>query len=100
MFVGRLKVIMKIAQVALLIESVPPRLYGGTERIVSYLVHKNESWIGFSEAIKPVPLLRHELPVGQSATCLCQRPSAESVILPVGAEPVTNFTCPCNSGAS
>jgi glycosyltransferase involved in cell wall biosynthesis len=31
------KVIMKIAQVAPLIESVPPRLYGGTERIASYL---------------------------------------------------------------
>ena len=28
---------MKIAQIAPLIESVPPRLYGGTERIVSYL---------------------------------------------------------------
>jgi glycosyltransferase involved in cell wall biosynthesis len=28
---------MRIAQVAPLIESVPPRLYGGTERIVSYL---------------------------------------------------------------
>ena len=28
---------MKIAQVAPLIESVPPRLYGGTERVVSYL---------------------------------------------------------------
>jgi glycosyltransferase involved in cell wall biosynthesis len=28
---------MKIAQVAPLIENVPPRLYGGTERIVSYL---------------------------------------------------------------
>ncbi len=28
---------MKIAQVSPLIESVPPRLYGGTERIVSYL---------------------------------------------------------------
>ena len=28
---------MKIAQVAPLIESVPPRFYGGTERIVSYL---------------------------------------------------------------
>ncbi len=39
-FVGRLKVIMKIAQVAPLIESVPPRLYGGTERIVSYLTEE------------------------------------------------------------
>jgi glycosyltransferase involved in cell wall biosynthesis len=28
---------MKIAQVAPLIESVPPKLYGGTERVVSYL---------------------------------------------------------------
>jgi glycosyltransferase involved in cell wall biosynthesis len=34
---GRVRVIMKIAQVAPLIESVPPRLYGGTERIASYL---------------------------------------------------------------
>ncbi len=28
---------MKIAQIAPLAESVPPKLYGGTERIVSYL---------------------------------------------------------------
>ena len=28
---------MRIAQVAPLIESVPPRFYGGTERVVSYL---------------------------------------------------------------
>jgi hypothetical protein len=28
--------IMKIAQVAPLYESVPPQLYGGTERVVSY----------------------------------------------------------------
>jgi hypothetical protein len=34
------KVIMKIAQIAPLIESVPPRLYGGTERIVSYLTEE------------------------------------------------------------
>jgi glycosyltransferase involved in cell wall biosynthesis len=32
--------IMKIAQIAPLIESVPPRLYGGTERIVSYLTEE------------------------------------------------------------
>ena len=31
---------MKIAQVAPLIESVPPRLYGGTERIVAYLTEE------------------------------------------------------------
>src|SRR6202140_359147 len=33
-------VIMKIAQVAPLIESVSPRLYGGTERIASYLTEE------------------------------------------------------------
>src|ERR1700733_3357497 len=34
-FTGRLP--MKIAQVAPLIEAVPPKLYGGTERVVAYL---------------------------------------------------------------
>jgi glycosyltransferase involved in cell wall biosynthesis len=33
-------VLMKIAQVAPLCESVPPKLYGGTERIVSYLTEE------------------------------------------------------------
>ena len=32
--------LMKIAQIAPLIESVPPRFYGGTERIVSYLTEE------------------------------------------------------------
>jgi glycosyltransferase involved in cell wall biosynthesis len=31
---------MKIAQVAPLVESVPPNLYGGTERVVSYLTEE------------------------------------------------------------
>src|SRR5689334_8530223 len=31
---------MKIAQVAPLAESVPPKFYGGTERIVSYLTEE------------------------------------------------------------
>ena len=31
---------MKIAQIAPLWESVPPRLYGGTERVVSYLTEE------------------------------------------------------------
>ena len=31
---------MKIAQVAPLYESVPPKLYGGTERIVSFLTEE------------------------------------------------------------
>src|SRR5688572_24808172 len=31
---------MRIAQVAPLFESVPPRFYGGTERVVSYLTEE------------------------------------------------------------
>ena len=31
---------MRIAQVAPLYESVPPRLYGGTERVISYLTEE------------------------------------------------------------
>ena len=31
---------MRIAQVAPLWESVPPKLYGGTERVVSYLTEE------------------------------------------------------------
>jgi glycosyltransferase involved in cell wall biosynthesis len=37
---GRRELGMKIAQIAPLMESVPPRLYGGTERIVSYLTEE------------------------------------------------------------
>src|SRR5690606_10668521 len=32
--------VMKIAQIAPLAESVPPKLYGGTERIVSYITEE------------------------------------------------------------
>jgi hypothetical protein len=31
---------MKIAQIAPLVESVPPTLYGGTERVVSWLTEE------------------------------------------------------------
>src|SRR5260370_40667534 len=31
---------MKVAQIAPLYESVPPKLYGGTERVVSYLTEE------------------------------------------------------------
>src|SRR5260370_7561994 len=61
-FVGRLKVIMKIAQVAPLIESVPPRLYGGTERIVSYLTEElvrlahDVTLFASGDSIPPPPL--------------------------------------------
>jgi hypothetical protein len=46
---------MRIAQVAPLFESVPPRLYGGTERVVSYLT---EALVGMGNEVtlwsKPV----------------------------------------------
>jgi hypothetical protein len=34
---------MRIAQVAPLIESVPPQFYGGTERVVSALTEEEEN---------------------------------------------------------
>jgi glycosyltransferase involved in cell wall biosynthesis len=37
---GRFGVVMRIAQVAPLYESVPPKYYGGTERVVSYLTEE------------------------------------------------------------
>ena len=39
-FSSRVKTEMRIAQIAPLMESVPPKLYGGTERIVSYLTEE------------------------------------------------------------
>lgn len=33
---------MRIAQIAPLYESVPPKLYGGTERVVSYLMDEHQ----------------------------------------------------------
>jgi hypothetical protein len=43
---------MKIAQIAPLYESVPPKLYGGTERVVSYLtdelVHQGHEVVLFA----------------------------------------------------
>src|SRR6266508_4376468 len=37
---SRRNLVMKIAQISPLVESVPPRLYGGTERVVSYLTEE------------------------------------------------------------
>src|SRR3546814_3033253 len=37
---GPMRLPMKIAQIAPLSESCPPKLYGGTERIVSYLTEE------------------------------------------------------------
>src|SRR5439155_15034493 len=37
---GGFRIVMRIAQVAPLYESVPPKYYGGTERVVSYLTEE------------------------------------------------------------
>ncbi len=61
---------MKIAQVAPLCESVPPKLYGGTERVVSYLTEE---------------LVRqgHDVTLfasGDSVTSACLRPGCEEAL--------------------
>jgi hypothetical protein len=38
--VRKRKTAMRIAQIAPLMESIPPRLYGGTERVVSHLTEE------------------------------------------------------------
>lgn len=50
---------MKIAQIAPLAESVPPKLYGGTERVVAWLVVRR-AWAmrsRYSQAAIPEPRL-------------------------------------------
>jgi hypothetical protein len=60
---------MNIAQIAPLIESVPPRLYGGTERAVSYLTEELvaqgllSSWPAIIVACEPRSSNRTFLPV-------------------------------------
>lgn len=69
---------MRIAQVAPLIESVPPRLYGGTERVVSYLTE---------ELVK----LGHEVTLfasGDSETCASLVPCVPTAL---------RFESRCNS---
>ncbi len=49
---------MRIAQIAPLFESVPPRLYGGTERVVSYLTEeliRQGHQVSFSRPGTPSP---------------------------------------------
>ena len=42
---------MRIAQVAPLYEAVPPRLYGGTERIVAHLTDEKSAFLGNAKAL-------------------------------------------------
>ena len=53
---------MKIAQVSPLMEAVPPKLYGGTERIVAYLTDE-------------LVALGHDVPFSPAATASPRRSS-------------------------
>ena len=69
---------MKIAQVAPLTESVPPKLYGGTERVVSYLTEE-------------LVALGHEVTLfasGDSVTCAALDPVAPE---PSGSIPIAGI---------
>ena len=59
---------MRIAQVAPLYECVPPNLYGGTERVISYiteeLVQEGREVTLFASGAVHLLLVRHENNVG------------------------------------
>ena len=63
---------MRIAQIAPLFESVPPRLYGGTERVVSYLteelIRHALAWEKSTSFIKAPPNLGHSQKVRRSGS--------------------------------
>ena len=63
---------MRIAQVAPLYESVPPRLYGGTERVVSYLT---EELVGMG----------HEVTLFASGDSVTQAKSVTSCPIPTNS---------------
>jgi hypothetical protein len=72
---------MKIAQIAPLAESVPPKLYGGTERIVSFLteefVRQNHDVTLFASADSQTNALL--VPVCEMALRLSNPPVVDSV---------------------
>ncbi|HEX7082304.1 MAG TPA: glycosyltransferase family 4 protein [Gammaproteobacteria bacterium] len=77
---------MRIAQVAPLYECVPPKLYGGTERVVAYLtdelVRQGHDVTLFSSGDSRT-LARH-VPIGRAATRLdptCVDPLARHIVL-------------------
>lgn len=77
---------MRIAQVAPLFESVPPKMYGGTERVVSYLteelVAKGHQVTLFASGDSTTSA--RLVPVGRQATRLdprCRDPLARHIVL-------------------
>src|SRR5437868_12352943 len=68
---------MRIAQVAPLYESVPPKLYGGTERVVSYLTEE---------------LVRR----GHEVTLFASADSATSAVLVAAREKALRLDASCN----
>ena len=72
---------MKIAQIAPLAESVPPKLYGGTERIVSFLT---EELVGMNHDVTLFASADSRtnarlVPVCEVALRLSSRPVVDSV---------------------
>ena len=47
----------RIAQIAPLYEAVPPRLYGGTERIASHLTDARSLWVMTSPCLRALRLI-------------------------------------------
>ena len=77
---------MRIAQVAPLYESVPPRRYGGTERVVSYLTE---------ELVR----LGHEVTLFASGDPRPRRGWSPRVRAPCGRTRAAARPCPITSGS-
>ena len=94
---------MKIAQIAPLIESVPPKLYGGTERVVSYLTEElvrqghDVTLFASGDSAHPAELvpLRRQRAAAQSERSRTRCPIT-SLMLERCADAPTSSTC-CTS---
>ena len=77
---------MKIAQIAPLFESVPPRLYGGTERVVSYLADElvrlgHDVTLWASGDSKTLAKLESTRPVATRLDPTCEDPYAAHMLM-------------------
>src|SRR6476661_6817603 len=77
---------MKIAQIAPLMESVPPRLYGGTERVVAYLADElvelgHEVTLFATADSQTRARLRPMAPGGLRLDASCRDPQAHHVAM-------------------
>jgi hypothetical protein len=63
---------MRIAQISPLTEAVPPKLYGGTEHVISWLT-KNSSRLGTTSRCLRAAIHEHRRSLGQLATRVASR---------------------------